>query len=81
LRRFDRFSLEYGWTPPNEAREALRRRACAPRCGASGADAAIEAHVAPHNERGRPSFWTAKAADILEKMLHAQQALDARRAM
>jgi transposase len=40
--------------------------------------AAIEDYVSHHNERGRPFVWTAKAADILEKMLRAQRALEAR---
>jgi hypothetical protein len=32
--------------------------------------AAIDDYVSHHNKRGRPFVWTAKAADILEKMLH-----------
>jgi transposase len=40
--------------------------------------AAIEDYVAHHNERGRPFVWTAKAADILEKILRAQRALENR---
>lgn len=36
---------------------------------------AIEEYVANHNEQGRRFVWTAKAADILKKMLSAQQSL------
>jgi len=37
--------------------------------------AAIEDYIAHHNDRGRPYVWTAKAADVLAKMLRAQRAL------
>jgi Lytic polysaccharide mono-oxygenase, cellulose-degrading len=40
--------------------------------------AAIEDYVAHHNERARPFVWTAKAADILERMLRAQKTLEDR---
>jgi transposase len=40
--------------------------------------AAIEDYVAHHNEHGRPFVWTAKAPDILQKMLRAQRALEER---
>jgi transposase len=41
---------------------------------------AIEEYIANHNETGRPFVWTAKALDILEKMLRAQRALEAEKA-
>jgi len=41
--------------------------------------AAIEEYVEHHNDRGRPYVWTAKAADILEKMIRAQHALNQQR--
>lgn len=37
--------------------------------------AAIEDYIEHHNDRGRAFVWTAKAADILEKMLRAQRSL------
>ena len=37
--------------------------------------AALEEYIAHHNDRGRPYVWTAKAADVLAKMLRARRAL------
>jgi transposase len=37
---------------------------------------AIEEYIAHHNESGKPFVWTAQAADVLEKMLRGQRALD-----
>jgi transposase len=41
---------------------------------------AIEEYIANHNEVGEPFVWTAKAQDILEKMVRAQRALEAEQA-
>ncbi len=37
---------------------------------------AIGAYIDEHNERPKPFIWTAKAADILEKVKRARRALD-----
>lgn len=39
---------------------------------------AIGAYIDKHNERPKPFIWTAKAADILEKVKRARKALDNR---
>jgi transposase len=41
---------------------------------------AIEEYIANHNEVGEPFVWTAKAQDILDKMIRAQRALEAEQA-
>ena len=37
---------------------------------------AIRAYIEEHNDSPRPFVWTAKAADILEKVRQARAALD-----
>jgi hypothetical protein len=37
---------------------------------------AIRAYIEEHNENPRPFVWTAKAADILEKVRRARAVLD-----
>ena len=37
---------------------------------------AIGAYIDEHNDRPKPFIWTAKAADILEKVKRAHRALD-----
>jgi hypothetical protein len=37
---------------------------------------AIGAYIDQHNERPKPFIWTAKAADILEKVKRARRSLD-----
>src|ERR1700751_643501 len=39
---------------------------------------AIQAYIDKHNHQPKPFIWTAKAADILEKVKHARAALDNR---
>ncbi len=36
----------------------------------------IGAYIAKHNDRPKPFIWTAKAADILEKVKRARKTLD-----
>jgi len=39
---------------------------------------AIQAYIDKHNDQPKPFIWTAKAADILEKLKRARAALDNR---
>ncbi len=41
-----------------------------------GADIVIGDYIDKHNDRPSPFVWTAKAADILEKVQHARALLD-----
>lgn len=36
----------------------------------------IEDHIAAHNDDPKPIIWTAKASDILAKVMRAREALD-----
>lgn len=40
--------------------------------------AAIEEYVRPHNENPKPFIWTAKAADILQKVIRANRRLSSK---
>ena len=39
---------------------------------------AIDEYIAHHNDKPKPFIWTAKAADILEKVKRARRALNNR---